>query len=111
MAILPGDRWRRFHGNLKNRSYLDGRALGIDIQSKVYGLFNRHHSYEGQEAYEALSRRQRSQQTTVPDLTSSNRIGGSVLQTQGLQMHEIKRIQSIPSFNRNTGKPTGLNGL
>ena len=30
-----------------DRIFLDGRVLGIDIQSEVYGLFNRYHSYEG----------------------------------------------------------------
>ena len=52
VAILPGDRWRRSHDAIKDRIFLDGRVLGIDIQSEVYGLFNRYHSYEGQQAYE-----------------------------------------------------------
>ena len=47
-------------------------------------------------------------ETIVPDLASANHPEGSVLQTPGLQMHEIKRIQSI---NRTTGISTELNGL
>ena len=91
--------------------YVDGRALGINLQKEEYDLFTRYHSLEGREAYDNLSRRKHSQQTIVPDLTSANHIEGSVLQTTGLQMHEIKRIQSILSFNRNTGIPTGTNDL
>ena len=83
MAILPGDRWRRFHGNLKNRSYLDGRALGIDIQSEVYGLFTHHHSDEGRTAYGNLSQREKRLQTIVPDLVTANHPEGSVLQNPG----------------------------
>ena len=111
VAILPGDRWRRSHGALKHRIYPDGRALGVDVQMEVCSLFTHYHGHEGQQTYEKLSRRQRSQQKIVPDLTPSNHIKGSVLQTPGLQMHEIKRIQSILSSNRNTGMSTGLNGL
>ena len=84
VAILPGDRWRRSHDALKCHIYVDGRALEVDVQKEVYGLFSRYHSPEGQQAYGNLSRRQRSQQIIVPDLTSSNQIGGSVLQTPGL---------------------------
>ena len=69
VAILPGDRWRRAHGILKDQPYVDGRALGITLQKEVYGLFTRYHSLEGRAAYEKLSNRDRSQQTIVPDLT------------------------------------------
>ena len=92
VAILPGDRWRRSHDVLKHRIYFEVRVLGVDVQMEVCGLFNRDHSLEGKQAYENLSKRQHSQQTIVPDLTSSNNIGSSFLQTPGLQMHEIKRI-------------------
>ena len=50
-------------------------------------------------------------QTIVPDLVTANHPEGSVLQTPGPQMHEIKRIQSILSFNRITGISTGQNDL
>ena len=62
MAILPGDRWRRSHDLLKDQIYVDGRHLGVNAQKGICGLFTLYHSPEGQQAYENLSRRLRSQQ-------------------------------------------------
>ena len=107
VAILPGDRWRRSHDLLKAHIYVDGRVLELHVQKEVYGLFTRNHSPEGQQAYGNLSRRQRSQQHIVPDLTSSNHIGGSVLQITGLQIHELKRIQSIQDQMTSTAYADG----
>jgi len=111
VAHLPGDRWRHSHDALKFQIYLDARFLGIQIQSEVYGLFTHHHSDEGRTAYGNLSQREKRLQTIVPDLVTANHPEGSVLQTPGPQMHEIKRIQSILSFNRITGISTGQNDL
>ena len=81
VAFLPGDRWRRAHDILKDQVYVDGRALGINLQKEVYGLFSRYHSAEGREEYEKLSNRDPRPQKIVPDLKSSNHIEVSVLQT------------------------------
>ena len=72
VATLPGDRCRRSHGALKFQIHLDVRALGIDIQSEVYGLYTHHHSAEGRTAYGKLSKREERLQTIVPDLTFAN---------------------------------------
>ena len=93
------------HSAPKYQIPVDGRALGTDIQSEVYDLFNHYISRQGRAANEKLGTRERRLQTTVPDLTTTNRLEGPVLQTPGLQLHEIKRVQSILSSSRTTGMP------
>ena len=40
-AVLPGDRWRRVHGNFTNQVFLDAKFLGVGIWREVYGMFTR----------------------------------------------------------------------
>ena len=66
VAIPPGERLRRSHDILKELLYVDGRALGINLQKEVYGLLTHYHSLEGRAAYEKLSTRDGSRQKPCP---------------------------------------------
>ena len=52
LAIFPGDRKRRSHDAVKERIYVDGRILEVDIQKEECGLFTHYHGHQGRTAYE-----------------------------------------------------------
>ena len=92
--MLPGDRWRRSHGAVKELIYVVGRILGINTQKEVCGLFTYHHSDGIHAAYGGLRTRERRKQKTVPDLTTTNHLEGPVLEATRLQLFELKRGRS-----------------
>jgi len=107
-AVLPGDRWRRVHDIFKDQIYLDAKYLGVVIQKEVYGMFSRYFDTAGNEGFNRLSDREKRTQAIVPDLVTSHHPADSVIAVSGPQMWELKRIQSVSSFNR-SGRATGQN--
>ena len=108
-AVLPGDRWRRSHDAWKNLIGLDAKFLGVEVQKEPYGLFARFMDPASRAAFNRLTAKEKKTQSIVPDLLFNNHPEGSVIQANGAQMWEIKRIQAVTSFNRTTGRPSGPN--
>ena len=103
-AVLPGDRWRHAHDAVKNTIYTDCRVLDVAAQKEVYAMFARFMLPDARAAYNRLTRKEKKTQSIVHDLLLNNHPEGSVIQANGAQMWEIKRIQALKSFNRNTGQ-------
>ena len=80
-------------------------------KKEVYGLFMRYFSVAGRNDYGKLNTVDKKTQSIVPDLVTSHHPEGSSLQVPGPQMWELKRVWSVQSFERQTGKATGLNDL
>ena len=84
--------------------FVDAKFLRVDVQKEVYGLFVR---YSG--VFNRLDKSQKKAQSIVPSLLLSNHPEGSVIHASGSQMWELKRVQSVSSFNSITGMPSGQN--
>ena len=66
----------------------------------MYGIFTRFFDLAGKEDFNRLSEQEKRTRTIVPDLVTSPHPADSAIAVCGPQMWEIKRAQSVLSFNR-----------
>jgi hypothetical protein len=50
-------------------------------------------------------------ETIIPDLVTSHHPHDSIIQANGPQIWEVKRVHSAQAFSRDSGLPDGLNGF
>ena len=98
--MLPNDRWRSAHDVFKHQIYLDAKFLGAAVKQEVYGMFAHFFSPSGRDAYGSLNQAAKRRQTIIPDFVTSYHPYGSILQANGPQMWELKRVHSVQAFTR-----------
>ena len=75
----------------------DVKSLDLPVKMEPYGLFTQYHSIEGLAAWDNLTDKERKLQGIIPDLFMNG------------QMWELKSIQAVNSFARQTGNKQGAN--
>jgi hypothetical protein len=108
-ANLPGDRWRLSHDAMKDQIFMDGKMLGTTIKTEVYGLFTAFMSPASQQRFNQQTNFEKKLQSIVPDIVLENLPADSPIHVAGMQMYELKRVQSYNTCNKTTGLPTGPN--